>query len=59
MRSLAWHYKLIIYILYDIFDFIVRQALVPLCSSSAIPGRVFANTCLVQIASYKRQRKFK
>lgn len=53
MRSLAWHYKLLICIFYDIFDFTVRGALIALLSSSEIVGRIFANTCLVQIASYK------
>jgi hypothetical protein len=51
MRSLAWHHKPSICILYYIFDFTVRGALIALLSSSEIVGRIFANTYLVQIAS--------
>jgi hypothetical protein len=54
MRSLSWDYNLLICILYDIFDFTVGHALLALLFSSAIAGRGFADTCLVQIAFYER-----
>jgi len=43
MRSLAWHYKLIICILYDIFDFTVGRALFVLPFSGEVVGCVFAH----------------
>ena len=43
MRSLAWHYKLLICILYDIFDFTVGRALLVLPFSGEIVGCVFAH----------------
>ena len=43
MRSLAWHYKLIICILYDIFDCTVGRALFALPFSGEIVGCILAN----------------
>jgi hypothetical protein len=43
MRSMAWHHKLIICILYDIFDFTIGRALFALPFSGEIVGCIFAN----------------
>jgi len=40
MRSLTWHYKLTIDILYNIFDFTVRRVLVLLYFFIKMPGHI-------------------